>query len=69
MSTQHRGLAAGRWFTFIFMKQMVHAGSKIERAIRWRERGNRDYARQAVERALELLDLTIADARHRQRLA
>jgi hypothetical protein len=68
MSVQHRDLAAGRWFTFSLIEQMANIGSEVERAILWRERGNSDYALKAVERALELLDLTIADARHRRRL-
>jgi hypothetical protein len=68
MSVQHRDLAAGRWFTFSLIQQMANVGSEVERAISWRERGNPDYSRRAVERALELLDLTIADARHRRRL-
>ena len=35
---------------------------------RLREMGHADYARRAFERALELLDLTIADVKHRSRL-
>jgi hypothetical protein len=35
---------------------------------RWRSKGNAEYAQRAFERALELLDLTIADAKHRARL-
>lgn len=36
--------------------------------MRWRAKGNAEYGQRAFERALELLDLTIADARHRSRL-
>jgi hypothetical protein len=68
MSVQHRELAAGRWFELTFLEQMANTGSEVERAIRWQEKGNPDYSRHAVERALELLDLTIADARNRTRL-
>jgi hypothetical protein len=68
MSIQHRELAAGRWFELTFMEQMANVGSEVERTILWRGRGNQEYSTKAVERALELLDLTIADARNRRRL-
>jgi len=68
MSVQHPGLAAGRWFKLTLMEQMANVGSEVERAILWRGRNNDAYSTKAIERALELLDLTIADARHRGRL-
>jgi hypothetical protein len=68
MSVQHPGLAAGRWFKLTLMEQMANVGSEVERAILWRGRSNEAYSTKAVERALELLDLTIADAKHRRRL-
>jgi hypothetical protein len=64
----HQGLAAGRWFTLSLVEQLANVGSEIERAIRWRGKGNAEYGRRAFERALELLDLTIADEKHRSRL-
>ncbi len=36
--------------------------------MRWRAKGNADFARRAFERALELLDLSIADSKNRTRL-
>jgi hypothetical protein len=68
VTTQHRELAAGRWFQFSLVEQMANTGSEVERALSWKERGNADYSTRAVERALELLDLTIADAANRGRL-
>lgn len=68
MTAAHHDLAAGRWFELALVEQLAHVGSEVERAMRWREKGNAEYARRAFERALELLDLTIADARHRSRL-
>jgi hypothetical protein len=64
----HQELAAGRWFELSLVEQLAHVGSEVERTMRWRSKGNPAYARRAFERALELLDLTIADARHRSRL-
>jgi hypothetical protein len=68
MSHQHQQLAAGRWSKLSFFEQMANIGSEVERAIRWKERKNADYSQQAFERALELLDLTIADEKNKKKL-
>lgn len=68
MNYQHRELAAGRWKEFPFLEQMANIGSEVERAIRWREKGNLDYSRQAFYRALELMELTIGDEKNKKRL-
>jgi hypothetical protein len=61
---QHRDLAAGRWWTLSLAEQLGHVGSEISRALRWRAR-NPDLALGAAYRALDLLDLTLADPRHK----
>jgi len=68
MSYQHRELAAGRWNQLPFVEQMANMGSEIERTISWKAKGRPDYSGRAFERAIELLDLTIADKRNRKRL-
>jgi hypothetical protein len=68
MTVVHRDLAAGRWFGLPLVEQLAHVGSEIERTMHWRAKGNAEYARRAFERALELLDLTMADVKHRSRL-
>jgi hypothetical protein len=68
MIYQHRELAEGRWARLSFAEQMANVGSEVERTIAWGGRGQPEYSRRAFERALELLDLTIADARNRARL-
>jgi len=62
MLTQHASLAAGRWSTLSLLEQLGNVGSEVGRAARWQ---NKDKGRfeGAFARALELLDLTIADAR------
>lgn len=67
MPQEHRELAAGSWFRLTLIEQLANTGSEVERALRWLERGNAGYSRLALDRALELLALTIADARHRGR--
>jgi len=68
MSVQHRTLAAGRWFELTLMEQMANVGSEVERAIQRRREGDTVQHQRAVERALELLELTIADVKNRKRL-
>jgi hypothetical protein len=63
----HPGLAAGGWQRLSLVEQLANVGTEVGRMIRWR---GRDEARAwaAFERALELLDLTLADPRWRSRL-
>jgi hypothetical protein len=68
MTYQHRELAAGRWNELSFVEQMANVGSEVERTISWRKRDNAEHARSAFERALELIDLTIADLKNLSRL-
>ncbi|MEK7447399.1 MAG: hypothetical protein AAB632_01170 [Patescibacteria group bacterium] len=62
MNVAHKELASGRWSEMSFCEQMANVGSEVERAISWRKKGNTTYSYKALERALELLDLTIKDA-------
>jgi hypothetical protein len=48
-----------------FVEQMAHIGSEVERALNWRDKGNLEYSRKALERALELLCLSKDDAKNR----
>ena len=68
MTVQHRDLAGGRWFEMSLPEQMANIGSEVSRASRWTGR-NPDLARAAFHRALELIDLTLDDPRHRQSVA
>lgn len=60
MKAQHPSLAAGRWKEFTLLEQLANVGSEVERAIKWKDKGNEEYSDLAFMRALELLDLTIA---------
>jgi hypothetical protein len=42
---------------------MGNIGSEIGRAISWSQRGNREQSERALDRGLELFDLTLGDAR------
>ena len=63
MGLIHSSLEGGRWFTMSAAEQMANVGSEYERALRWKERGNLPYFEQALDRLLELFDLTVSDPR------
>jgi hypothetical protein len=63
----HKDLTAERWFARSVLDQMANIGSEVFRAISWRER-NAEYSRNALYRALELLDLTVEDPKNVNRL-
>jgi len=68
MTAVHRELAAGRWREITFFEQMANIGSEVERTIRWREKGRTEIGMRALDRALELLDMTLDDPKNRGRL-
>lgn len=67
MSIQHQDLAAGRWQTFSLAEQLGNVGSEVSRVLKWRGKDEKLF-NGAVDRALELFDLTISDPRWRGRL-
>ncbi len=68
MTHQHREMAAGKWNRLSFPEQMANIGSEIERTLSWKRKGRSEISGRAFERALELLDLTVADPKNRPRL-
>ena len=62
----HAKLAAGRWFELTLLEQLGNIGSEVSRAIRWRGRDEKLFM-GAIERTLELFDLTLSDPRWRGR--
>ncbi len=60
----HKGLTPERWFSFSLFEQLANVGCDIERTINWKKQGNSEYSKQAFERALELLGLTITDPKN-----
>jgi hypothetical protein len=68
MSIEHKELANGRWNKLSLVEQMANVGSEVERTIKWKEKGNKEYSDMAFCRALELMDLTINDGKNIRRL-
>lgn len=63
----HAGLAAGRWQELTLLEQLGNIGSEFGRAARAKEAGNEPRFAAALDRCLELFDLTLADGRWRGR--
>lgn len=51
-----------------FMEQMANIGSEVNRALNWQEKNNPDYTRKAIDRALELIDLTLVSIKPYSRI-
>jgi len=61
----HAEAAAGAWDRLSLVEQLAHVGSEVERAIRSHDAGRRARWEAALDRALELFDLTARDPRWR----
>lgn len=66
MSVIHENLSHGAWHKLSLTEQLANIGSEVSRARKWRGK-NEQYFNNAVERGLELFDLTLNDARHKNR--
>lgn len=58
----HKELAGGKWFELSLTEQLANIGSEAGRAFKWQNRDEKLF-QNAVERALELFDLTLEDSR------
>jgi hypothetical protein len=65
--TLHVGLTAGRWHELSLLEQLANIGSEVGRASRAKSLGNEARLANALDRCLELFDLTLADDRWRHR--
>lgn len=66
MKAVHAELAAGRWFSLSLKEQLGNIGSEVSRAGKSQGRNEARF-NGAVNRALDLFDLTLADPRWRGR--
>ncbi len=55
----HQRLTLERWRQLSIAEQMANIGNDVIRALTWRRKGKREHAQAAVERALELLHLSL----------
>ena len=63
----HKELALGGWRKLSLAEQLGNIGSEVSRAIKWQGKDKNIFDR-AVDRALELFDLTLDDRRWNGRL-
>jgi len=59
---------AKNWGCFSLMEQLANIGTEVSRALRFKNKGDKNEAKAAFYRALELFDLTINDEKNRFRL-
>jgi hypothetical protein len=59
----HPGLAAGGWQKLTLVEQLANVGTEVARAARAKSAGNPARFENALDRALELFDLSLADNR------
>jgi hypothetical protein len=64
----HRNLTLERWQHFSILEQLANIGAEVGRALSWKSKGEPEKSQRALERGLELFDLTIQDRRWLYRL-
>ncbi len=64
----HKHLSINKWQKMSLAQQIGNIGSEISRARHWEEMSDFDSREKALERALELVDLTLAGQRQWSRL-
>ncbi|MBI2446527.1 MAG: hypothetical protein HYV51_01760 [Parcubacteria group bacterium] len=67
MTNFERNFDDKKWFQLSLSEQMANIGSEVARAIRWHNSGEEEHKEKALERALELFDLTLSDKRWKNR--
>lgn len=56
-----------KWFKLSLSEQMANIGSEVIRAFKWYQRDGKKHWESALERALDLFDLTLSDKRWKNR--
>jgi hypothetical protein len=56
-----------KWFQLSLSEQMANIGSEVGRVIKWHNKNEKEHKEKALERALELFDLTLSDKRWKNR--
>ncbi len=67
MNLYHTDLIS-RWNKFSIFEQMANIGAEVGRTINWRKKGKQDISKNALYRALELIDFTVDDPKNKNSL-
>lgn len=65
---EHKELAEGRWEEMPFNLQMGNIGSEVSRSLKWQTKHDERRMNMAIDRALELFDLSIKSNKEHARL-
>ena len=68
MNTFHTDLSQN-WNHYSIYEQMANIGAEVGRSINWKKKNNVQMTQNALYRALELIDFTVADAKNINRLS
>jgi len=68
MNTFHSDLSKD-WGTYSIYEQMANIGAEVGRSINWKKKNNVKMTQNALYRALELIDFTVADIKNKDRLS
>jgi len=68
MNTFHTDMTHS-WNSYSIYEQMANIGAEVGRSINWKKKNNEKMSMNALYRALELIDLTVADEKNCNRLA
>ena len=49
-----------RWQKMSLCEQLANIGSEVSRALNWKNKGREEFCEKAVNRALDLIDLTVS---------
>ncbi len=63
MSYMHGDSVVETWSKLSVSGQLGNIGSEVSRSINWKNKGNKVQMQNALNRALELFDLTLSDSR------
>ncbi len=63
----HTGIEE-QWSKFSLVEQMANIGAEVGRIIKSRQKGNRGMTKNALYRALELIDFTVNDKKNKNSL-
>jgi len=63
----HKSLTQERWSSFSKKDQILNIGAELQRAKYWLERKERKEVENCLDRAFELLDLTLNDVKWKKR--
>jgi len=68
VNTFHTDLSQS-WNHYSIYEQMANIGAEVGRSINWKNKNNVKLAKNALYRALELIDFTVADEKNKNRLS